>query len=226
MGCAGIQEGFEIVVDLFSNQQLVHLITTYSYWAVLLLVGIESMGVPLPGETALLVASVYAGATHRLDIALVIGAAGLGAVLGDNLGYLIGRLFGYRLLHRYGRYVRLDERRLQLGRYLFDRHGGKVVFLGRFVSVLRMWAAFLAGANRMDWKRFFISNLGGSAVWAVVMGVLGYVFGNTVVQMSGLISIVSMVLATLLLGAILILLRRHEDRLAAEAERAGYEKVA
>lgn len=99
----------------------------------------------LPGESMLLLAAIYAGTTHHLSILLVIVAA----VLGDNLGFLVGREGGYRLLRRSGHVIRLDERKLKLGQYLFRKHGSKVVFFGRFIAVLCAWTAFLAGTNRM-----------------------------------------------------------------------------
>ena len=139
-----------------ATQNLLHLLATYGYWAVLVFIAIESMGIPFPGETMLLVAAIYAGTTHHLSILLVIVAAASGAILGDNLGFMIGRVGGYRLLRRYGRFIRLDERKLKLGQYLFMKHGGKVVFFGRFVAVLRAWAAFLAGTNRMPWASFLL----------------------------------------------------------------------
>ena len=141
-----------------ATSDLMHLLATYGYWAVLVFVAIESTGIPFPGETMLLVAAIYAGTTHQLSLPLVIAAAATGAILGDNLGFWIGREGGYRLLRRYGRSIRLEERRLKLGQYLFMRHGGKVVFFGRFVAVLRAWAAFLAGTNRMRWPRFLFFN--------------------------------------------------------------------
>lgn len=132
-----------------ATSDLIHLLATYGYWAVLFFVAIESTGIPLPGETMLLVAAIAAGTTHKLSLPLIIGAAACGAILDDNLGFLVGHEGGYRLLRRFGHYIRLDERKLKLGQYLFRKHGGKVVFFGRFVSVLRAWAAFLAGTNRM-----------------------------------------------------------------------------
>ncbi|MFL5628917.1 MAG: DedA family protein [Ktedonobacteraceae bacterium] len=124
-----------------ATSELTHFLTAYGYWAVLFFVAIESAGIPLPGESMLLVAAIYAGTTHRFSIPLVIAAAASGAILGNNLGYWVGREGGYRLLRRYGRYIRLDERKLKLGQYLFRKHGGKVVFFGRFIAVLRTWAA-------------------------------------------------------------------------------------
>ena len=148
----------------FSGHELNQLISAYGYWAVMLFVGVESIGFPFPGETMLLAAAIYAGTTHNLDIALVITAASVGAVLGDNIGYWFGREFGYELLLRYGRYFHFDQTKMKLGMYLFHKHGGKVVFFGRFVAVLRAFAALLAGINQMDWRRFFVFNVAGGAV--------------------------------------------------------------
>ena len=145
-----------------ATAELTYFLTAYGYWAVLLFVAIESTGIPFPGETMLLVAAIYAGMTHRLAIPLVIAAAALGAIVGDNLGYWVGREGGYRLLRRYGRYIRLDERKMKLWQYLFRKYGDKVVFFGRFIAILRAWAAFLAGVNRMPWGSFLLYNaLGG-----------------------------------------------------------------
>ena len=168
-----------------STQTLTHLLATYGYWAVLLFVAVESTGIPFPGEAMLLTAAIYAGTTHHLHIALVIVAAATGAILGDNLGFWVGREGGYRLLRRYGYLVRLDERKLKLGHYLFARHGGKVVFFGRFVAVLRAFAAFLVGANRMPWERCLLANATGGLLWATVYGLGGYLFGNTLHRVAG-----------------------------------------
>jgi membrane protein YqaA with SNARE-associated domain len=123
----------------------------FGYAAVFGFVGIESLGVPFPGETMLISAALYAGATHNLSIVGVIVTAAAGAIVGDNIGFGVGHWGGYRLLLRYGHYIRLHEGRVKLARYLFQQHGGKVVFFGRFVSVLRTYAAFLAGTARMPW---------------------------------------------------------------------------
>ena len=101
-----------------------HLVATYGYPAIALVIALESMGAPVPGETVLITAAIYAGATHQLNIVFVVLAAALGAILGDNGGFWIGRRLGFPLLQRYGPLVRLDERRLKLGRYLFDRKCG------------------------------------------------------------------------------------------------------
>jgi len=154
-----------------------HLLETYGYVAVLVLVGLESLGVPLPGETALLTASAYAAAGH-LSIAGVIAAAAVGAVLGDAGAYWIGRTGGLALVRRYGRLLRVDDAKLERAQKFFQRHGGKTVFLGRFVSLLRMLAALLAGVTRMPYGRFSAFNVTGGICWALLFGGLGYGFGR------------------------------------------------
>ncbi len=198
----------------------VSLISSYGYWALAGVVALESMGLPVPGETTLIAAAAYAGSTHRLSIALVVVAAAAGAILGDNLGFWIGRGFGYRLLLRYGHYLRLSTPRVKLGQYLFQRHGGKVVFFGRFVAVLRALAAFLAGTNRMSWSPFLLFNAAGGVVWATLYGLAAYLFGRQVHRLLGGTGLVMLVLASGLVAAAIVFLRRHEQRLEAEAERA------
>ena len=148
------------------SKQLADLISAHGYWIVAIIVAVESMGIPAPGETALVTAAIFAGTTHRLDIVWVILAAAVGAIVGDNIGYMLGRRFGYSLLLRYGKLVRIDEKRIKLGQYLFRRHGGKVVFFGRFIALLRAAAAVLAGTNCMDWRRFLFFNASGGVLWA------------------------------------------------------------
>jgi membrane protein DedA with SNARE-associated domain len=203
-----------------TGADLTHLLTTYGYLAVLVFVAIESTGIPFPGETMLIAASIYAGTTHHLSIVLVIAAAAAGAILGDNLGFWVGREGGYRLLRRFGHLIRLNERKLKLGQYLFHRHGGKVVFFGRFVAVLRAWAAFLAGVNRMRWPEFLVCNAGGGILWATLFGLGGYILGNNVHRFAGTFGIVTVVLAVIILVAFFAFLRNNEERLEDEAERA------
>ena len=203
-----------------ATSDLLHLLATYGYWAVLVFVAIESIGIPFPGETMLLIAAIYAGTTHRLSILLVIVAAASGAILGDNIGFWIGREGGYRLLRRYGRYIRLDERKLKLGQYLFRKHGGKVVFFGRFVAVLRALAAFLAGTNRLSWQRFLLFNALGGIVWATLYGMGGYLLGKNIDRFTGPLSTITIVLAVLITLVFLVVVRGNEHRLEEEAERA------
>jgi membrane protein DedA with SNARE-associated domain len=203
-----------------ATTDLQHFLMTYGYWAVFVFVAIESIGIPFPGETMLLVAAIDAGSTHQLSIVLVILAATCGAILGDNLGFWIGREGGYRLLRRYGRYIGFNERRVKLGLYLFRTHGGKIVFFGRFVAVLRAWAAFLAGVNRMQWSRFLLFNALGGVIWATLYGLGGYFLGEEIHRLTGPVGIVTIVLAVLIIIASLIFVRRQEKQLEEKAEKA------
>jgi membrane protein DedA with SNARE-associated domain len=211
------RRAFEVHV---SGSELTHLIATYGYLTVAAFVFIESMGIPFPGETTLIVASIYAGSTHHLNIVFVIVAAAAGAILGDNTGYAIGRYGGYRLLRRYGHYVHLSERELKLGQYLFLRHGGKVVFFGRFVSVLRAWAAFLAGVDRMLWWRFLVFNAAGGILWATIYGLGAYLLGKNINRFAGPAGIAIGVVAAVIIAGFLVYLHRNFGRLAEEAELA------
>jgi len=197
-----------------------HLIAQHGYWVVAMVVGLESMGVPLPGETTLVSAAVYAGSTHELNIWLLTAAAALGAIAGDNAGFWIGRQYGYALLLRYGYLVRLSERRIKLGQFLFDRHGGKVVFFGRFVAFLRVIAALLAGVNCMDWRRFLVFNALGGVTWAALFGWAGYAFGRKIEEITTSLAVFTAILAAAAFLAGMWFVRRHEVSLEEQAERA------
>ena len=205
---------------LISQDELSSLLSTYGYAAVGGIVALESIGLPVPGETTLIAAALIAGTSHDLNIWAVIGAASVGAIIGDNVGFWIGREFGYRLLRRYGRYVHLTKPRIKVGQYLFLRQGGKVVFFGRFITVLRALAAFLAGVNRMAWRRFLFFNATGGIVWASIYGFAAYYVGN---EVSHLAEPVVIALASLTGVAIVVgffVLRRHEAQLEERAEQA------
>ena len=204
----------------FFASNLDSLLATYGYLAVFVFVGVESIGVPVPGETMLVTAAIYAGTTGRLSIFWVIVASSAGAIVGDNIGYGIGRTGGYRLVKRYGRYIRLEEDRLRLGQYLFDKHGSKVVFFGRFVSVLRIFAAFLAGVNRMHWRRFLIFNAAGGIVWSTIYGVAAFLLGKQLLQLSGRVDFALAVVGVAVIIVVIVFLRRYEARLQREADRA------
>jgi membrane protein DedA with SNARE-associated domain len=206
-------------VDWFSQEHLTHLIATYGYLAIAVIVGLESMGLPLPGESALVIAALYAS-RHDHNIAGVVAAAATGAILGDNIGYWIGREFGYRLLLRHGGYIGLTPSKIKLGQYLFLRHGGKVVFFGRFVAILRILAAFLAGMNRMEWRRFLLANAAGAILWASAVGFGAYVFGKALLRVTEPLGIVLIVVSAGLIIGALWFARRHEAELEAKAEQA------
>ena len=191
----------------------------YGYLVVFLLVMIESVGVPVPGETALIVGALYAGSTGKLEIWGVIAAAIAGAIIGDNIGFAVGRYGGAKFLLKHGHKIRLHEGRLKIGIWLFRRHGGKVVFWGRFVSILRTWAAFLAGVNQMQWPRFLVFNAAGAIVWATAYGVAYYVFGDVLSRLSTAIDVTLGVVGVAVIVAFVVWSKRKEDELLERAAR-------
>jgi len=189
------------------------LIAQYGYGAVFLIVMLESAGLPLPGETALLLAAGYAGATGELELPLVIASAAAGAIIGDNIGFWVGRKWGAELLRRHGKFVLMDEGRIRLGQYLFERHGAKIVFFGRFVAFLRVLAALLAGINKYRWGPFLFYNAVGGIVWATIMGVGSYVFGDALHRVSGPLGVAALAGVALGIVAFVIIVRNAERKL-------------
>src|SRR5215469_5374039 len=199
---------------------LQHLIHTYGVLAVAAVVGLECVGLPLPGETALLAAAVYAGTNHDLSIVSVLVTAAAAAIVGRMIGYVLGRVYGYWLLLRYGGYVRMTEARIKLGQYLFLRHGGKIVFIAQFVPVLRTFAGIFAGANMMPWRDFMYANVVGAIMWSVSYGYAAYALGRQFerLQCPVVIILIVLTIAGFIIGGIFV--NRHEQQLLAEAERA------
>jgi membrane protein DedA with SNARE-associated domain len=188
-------------------------VATYGYWGVLIVVGLESMGIPLPGETTLLAASIYAGTSDRISPALVILAAAAGAILGDNCGFAIGYFGGAPLLRRLAKGFRIDSRILRFAEVYFARHGNKTVFLGRFFSPLRATVALLAGINHMAWTTFLVWNMLGGITWATIYGLLGYFLGNNLSLLGRILqasAIAGAVLLALMLAGIAFFLKRFQ----------------
>jgi membrane protein DedA with SNARE-associated domain len=158
---------------------LISISSNLGYPVLFVLVMIESMGVPVPGETAVILAGLAAN-TGRLSIVLVIAFASLAAIVGDNIGFEIGRRGGRALLERPGRYARERRRVLELGDPFFEKHGAKAVFLGRWIAGLRIWAAWLAGASEMRRSTFFLANAAGGISWATTVGLAAYFGGKAV----------------------------------------------
>ena len=154
------------------------LFVTYGVWAVFLVVMLESAGLPCPGETTLILSAAYAGTTHNVSIELVVALAAAGAIIGDNFGYWIGRGFGFPLLVRYGRYIHLDEPKLKLGEYLFRQHGGKIVFFGRFVPLVRSLISIPAGMSNMPFVKFLTLTTLGTLIWNTVLIFVGVYVGE------------------------------------------------
>ena len=186
---------------------------------VLLIAG-ESMGLPLPGETALIAAAILAS-RGNFDIAAVIALAATAAIVGDNIGYVIGRRGGRTLLLRHPRLRGHGERMLAMGEPFFARHGPKAVFLGRWFAGLRIAAAWLAGINRMRWPSFLFWNATGGIAWAISVGVLAYALGHSaerVLKAAGAIGAGGVVLGGI---AALVYLRVRRRRRERELVNAG-----
>jgi len=196
------------------------------YPLLFLLVTAESSGALVPGETALITGAVLAS-RGQLSIELVILIAAAGAIVGDNIGYLIGRKGGRWLLERPGRVQRQRREVLASGEPFFERHGPKAVFFGRFILGLRVWASWLAGAMRMRWRSFFVWNACGGIVWATAIGLIAYSLGHAAsnaVQVFGLYGLAAFVLGV---GGVFFAHRRHRrhmaslDRATGESARSG-----
>jgi len=207
-------------MESFLQADVTELIVKFGYIGVFTLIFFECAGIPLPGELALVSAAIFAGTTGQMKIEFVVAAAAAAAILGDNLGFWFGRRYGFDFLHRYGPYIQLTAPRLKIGQMLFDRHGGKVVFLGRFTALLRAYAAMLAGANRFSPRRFFLWNASGGVTWAAIYGLGGFYFGQSVTSFAGPISLGLLGAAVVAIVVILLMVKRHERRWIAEANRA------
>jgi membrane protein DedA with SNARE-associated domain len=203
-------------VGAMTSGLITHLLQSYGYYAVFALIALESMGLPLPGESALIAAALYAGTTHNLSIFVLAVVAASAAIAGDNAGYWIGRTGGQRLAERYGHYVHLDRPKLKVGRYLFARYGVKVVFFGRFVAILRTFAAFFAGVSNMRWSRFLLANAAGGLLWSALYAFGAYALGSAAHSVGSTMTIVGYVVASVLtvvtIAATRISLRRLEQR--------------
>lgn len=203
---------------LVSTDTIEGWLSSYGYIVVFVLVMLECLGLPVPGETALIAAALYAGSTGNLEIGTVIIIAAAAAIIGDNIGFAIGRYGGSKVLVKYGHKVRLHEDRLRIGIWLFRHHGGKVVFWGRFVSILRTYAAFLAGANRMSWTRFLFFNTAGGILWAIVFGLGYYFFGNVLERLDKAIGFGLGALGILAIVGFVLWMRKREASLQAKAD--------
>jgi len=186
---------------------LTDLFARYGYFVVFFGVLLENAGVPVPGETILLAGAVLSRFGH-LSIVWVVSIAIAGAVLGDNIGFLIGRRGGRRLLERHGRLLGLTQARLDQFDRFFARHGAKTVFIARFVTGLRVVGAVLAGASTLHWTRFLVFNAAGAVAWASTFGAVGYALGyswETIERWIGHLGLV--LLVVLAVGLVLVAVR-------------------
>lgn len=192
-----------------------HLVETAGYPLLFLVVMCESGGVPVPGETALITAAVLAS-QGKMQIGVVIVLAAAAAIVGDNIGYVIGRKGGRWLLERPGRFHPQRLEVLEVGEPFFERHGPKAVYFGRFVLGLRVWASWLAGATRMRWRSFALWNALGGISWACAIGLIAYFLGRSagnVIEAFGLYGLAAVALAAV---TVFLAHRRHRRRRAAE----------
>ena len=188
----------------------------YGYWAILLLVMLEDFGIPVPGETILIAAAIFAGA-GRLNVVLVGVVGFIAAIIGDNIGFAIGHFGGRALALRWGKYVFLTEERLTKAEYFFDRHGGKIIVVARFIEGLRQANGIIAGISGMHWRRFVVFNALGAALWVGTWVTLGYVAGNhigTIYHYITQYSLYALIAAAVLLATFIVwhLLRRRRRR--------------
>jgi membrane protein DedA with SNARE-associated domain len=198
-----------------------HLVETAGYPLLFLMVMAESSGVPVPGETGLITAGILSS-TGKLEIVPVIVLAAAAAIVGDNIGYLIGRKGGRWVLERPGAFERQRREVLLVGEPFFHRHGPKAVFFGRFILGLRVWASWLAGATRMHWRSFVLWNALGGICWATAIGLLAYFIGRSAdnaIQTFGLFGLVAAVLA--LVGFFVFHRRTRRRREMPDARSGG-----
>jgi membrane-associated protein len=188
------------------------LILDYGLILLFLVITAESAGVPLPGETALIAAAILTTQGH-FNIVEVIVVAAAAAIVGDNIGYWLGRQGGRRLLEKWSVTRRYAERVLPPGERFFLRHGGKTVFLGRFVAVLRVTAAWLAGVTHMPWWRFFLWNAAGGVVWATGVSLLAYYFGQAAADAVARYGLYGAAVVILVVGSVLLGLRWWHKRM-------------
>lgn len=206
-------------MSFLSLQSMDGLFQHYGYSAVFAGIMLESIGLPLPGESLMIAAALYASTTHHLNIFVLVPLAAAGAIVGDQIGYFVGRWIGYPLLARWGRKLGLTDDRLELGRYLFRKYGGGVVFFGRFVAFLRTFAALLAGANRMPWHTFLLWNSIGGICWTTLYGFGAYLLGDAAKRISGPVGLVLAVAGGAALISAFIFVKRNETRLMEEARQ-------
>jgi membrane protein DedA with SNARE-associated domain len=209
-----------VLVLLASLINVDHVIEVAGYPLLFLLVMGETSGVPIPGETALITAAVLAS-RGKLRIEWVIALAATAAIVGDNIGYLIGRKGGRWLLERPGRFQRQRLEVLRTGEPFFERHGPKAVYFGRFVLGLRVWASWLAGATRMPWRSFVVWNALGGISWATGIGLLAYFLGSSAGNAIEAFGIYGLVAALVAVISAVVLHRRARRRDAARDDAAG-----
>ena len=193
-------------------QSLREFVASYGYWAVAIALLCENAGVPVPGETTLLLASFLAYSEHRLHFGWILVVATFSATLGDNLGYAIGYYGGRPLLERYQRIFRVPKQTLLRGEEMFARYGSATIFVSRFIFGLRVIAGPLAGVLHMRWRAFALFNFLGAAVWVTCIASAGYLFGRHWQRLLAVVERFNIAAAVVAVCAILLFWRRHRQR--------------
>ncbi|MDJ0571077.1 MAG: DedA family protein [Pleurocapsa sp. MO_192.B19] len=191
-------------IELFTLDNLQEISRLYGYWAVFVGIALENTGIPLPGETIVIVGGFLAG-SGELNYWLVLSSAIAGAVLGDNFGYWVGRVGGWKLLVKIGRIFRIQEQQLEQAKDRYSQNAPQAVFWGRFVTILRIFAGPLAGITQMPYKQFLLCNFGGAAVWATTIVSLSFFLGK-VVSLEQIVSWIAQVGVFALILVIVLLL--------------------
>ena len=194
-------------------------VSNYGVWLVAAFIALESIGLPLPAEAALIAAAFFAARTHDIDIWSLISAAIIAATLGEIAGFWIGRRFGHRLLMRYGARLGFTEERIRIGQWLFVRYGGRFVFIARFLPFLRNVAAVLAGTNSMGQRSFYFASATAAVAWIICYGLAAYSFGEAFANLASPVPVFLGLAATLIILAAPVLILRYERCLLAKADQ-------
>jgi len=189
-----------------------HLIKEYGYLIVAVLVAAENLGLPLPGESALITAAAFAAHGH-LWLPGVIIASTAGTIVGGSGGYWIGRAGGIRLVHRLGKFIGVGEPEIQKGHEFFEKHGAKTVFVARFIAILRIVVGLLAGVTEMPFAKFTVYNALGGACWSLAIGVLGYEFGANLPLLHRVLGTGGLIAAGVVALAVVIFVQVRRRRL-------------
>jgi len=208
-----------------------HLVVSFGYMAVFVAVLLENVGLPLPGETTLVTAAAYAGATNRLSLAVIVVVAGVAAIAGGCAGYLLGRVGGSYVIARGERFFRMSPWKMEQAKASFQRHGAVAVTLGRFVTVVRTYVAFAAGVSGMAFARFFVFTVVGALAWAVLFGVGSYELGSTVNRIGTFATLGLVVAFSIALSSAIFMMRRRHLRVGFDPSDSGtpkqsYEEIA
>ena len=201
-----------------TSDHLSHLVAHFGYIANFVAILVASAGIPIPAGELLIAAAIYAAHTHRLLLPVLILVGSAGAFVGGLMGYALGRVLGAAALERYGRFLGLNAAKVRLGRYLFQVHGGKIVFFLRFVALVGPFGGVLAGANRMALGRFLVFNALGAVAWTLVFGAGGYLFGAMFEAVGRTAGIAAVVVTLALIVAVGIYIHRRGAELQAKAD--------